>query len=199
MARATDSTEVEGLRLQADSGIDTFVKGTEAVVAAARDLGKSAEAAAQQAAQFMTKANTTFDQGISLSYTADSLNIQTAGYKLSPTAENEASVQSISPPRSRPASLWLPADLPIRPPVSRASARRSPIVAGFEQVAAARDASVQHSAAAVAAIRTVSDQHAAAAGSLLLCPDGRDHRRHAAAGARGELWRRSWCRVRSLR
>ncbi|MCM5558845.1 methyl-accepting chemotaxis protein [Pleomorphomonas sp. JP5] len=164
MSRATDPTEIEGLRLQADSGIDTFVKGTEAVVAAARDLGKAAEAAAQQASEDRTKANTTFDQGISLSYTADSLTIQTAGYKLEPTAENEASVQSMLATAVETGKAVAASGLADpSADIESFGTAFADLVAGTKAFAAAREASVQNAAAAVAAIRSVSDQHAASA------------------------------------
>ncbi len=164
MATATDATQIEGLRLQIDAGIDSFVKGTEAIVTAARELGKASEAAAQKAGEDKAKANTTFDQGISLGYTADGLTIQTAGYKLDPTDDNEANVQTmlgtaIETGKSIAASGLADPSADIQ---SFGSAF-SDLVKGTKTFAAARDASVQHSAAAVAAIRSVSDQHAASA------------------------------------
>ncbi|MBS1180164.1 MAG: mcp4 3 [Proteobacteria bacterium] len=164
MTTATDDTEIEGLRLQVDAGIDSFVKGTEAIVAAARDLGKVAEAAALQAGDDKVKANTTFDQGISLGYTADGLTIQTAGYKLDPTDDSEANVQTmlataIETGKSVAASGLADPSADIQ---SFGSAFAD-LVTGTKAFVAAREASVQHSAAAVAAIRSVSDQHAASA------------------------------------
>ncbi len=164
MATASDATQIEGLRLQIDAGIDSFVKGTEAIVAAARDLGKASEAAAQQAVNDKTKANTTFDQGISLSYTADGLTIQTAGYKLDPTDDNEANVQTmlgtaIETGKSIAASGLADPSADIQG-FGNAFAD---LVKGTKAFAAAREASVQHSTTAVAAIRAVSDQHAVSA------------------------------------
>ncbi|MBS1167568.1 MAG: mcp4 3 [Proteobacteria bacterium] len=164
MTTATDATEIEGLRLQADAGIDTFVKGTEAIVSAARDLGKASEAAAQQAGDNKTKANTTFDQGISLGYTADGLTIQTAGYKLDPTDDNQANVETmlgtaIETGKSIAASGLADPSTDIQ----GFGSAFSDLVKGTRAFAAAREASVQHAAAAVVAIRSVSDQHAASA------------------------------------
>lgn len=161
MATSTDATEIEGLRLQIDAGIESFVKGTEAIVAAARDLGKASEAAAQQAGDDKTKANTTFDQGISLGYTADGLTIQTAGYKLDPTDENEANVQTmlgtaVETGKSIAASgLADPSG-----DITGFGKAFTDLVGGTKAFTAAREASVEHAAAAVAAIRSVSDQHA---------------------------------------
>ncbi|SCM75827.1 putative Chemotaxis sensory transducer [uncultured Pleomorphomonas sp.] len=164
MTAATDPTEIEGLRLQVDAGIDSFVTGTEAIVSAARDLGKASQEAAQQAADDKTKANTTFDQGISLSYTADGLTIQTAGYKLDPTDDNQANVQTmlgtaIETGKSIAASGLADPSADIQ----SFGTAFADLVKGTKAFAAAREASVQHSAAAVAAIRSVSDQHAASA------------------------------------
>ena len=164
MASSTDQTEIEGVRLQVDSGIDSFLTGAEAIVSAARDLGKAAEAAAQQADNDKVKANTTFDQGISLSYTADGLTIQTAGYKLDPTADNETNVQTtlataIETGKSVAASgLTDPSG-----DIQKFGDAFSDLVTGTKAFAAAREASVKHSGTAVAAIRAVADQHAASA------------------------------------
>ncbi|WP_051228087.1 methyl-accepting chemotaxis protein [Pleomorphomonas oryzae] len=164
MTKATDAAEIEGLRLQTDAGIDAFVKGTEAIVAAARDLGKASQAAAQQAGDNKTKANTTFDQGISLGYTADGLTIQTAGYKLDPTDDNQANVENmlgtaIETGKSIAASGLADPSADIQ----NFGNAFSDLVKGTKAFGAAREASVQQSAAAVTAIRSVSDQHAASA------------------------------------
>jgi len=164
LAEATDAAEIEKLRREADGDIAAFVAGTDAVVVAAKDLGAVAQAAAQQAGDDKLKANTTFDQGISLAYTADGLTIQTAGYKLDPTDSNEAGVRNmlataIETGTSVAAGGLADPSADIRNFGSAFDA----LVAGTKAFTAAREASVQHSAATVAAIRLVSDRYAASA------------------------------------